>query len=342
MNENQQKSLVIAALGLGAASIILGVLARQQVRRTRSKPKTVLITGGARGLGLELARIWCSQGSRVAICSRNPAQIRKALAELRATGGEAIGFKCDITDQKQVVDMIKSIEEQCGPIDILVNNAGIIQVGPQEAITTDDYEKSLATHFWGPFFAIEAVLPSMRERGIGNIVNIASIGGKISVPHMIPYSVGKFALAAFSEGLQNELSRNGITVTSVYPGIMRTGSPRNAMFKGQNRKEYTWFSLSSSVPFLSIDSRRAARQIVRAVSLGRSHIYVSLFCKVATRLHHLLPNISNSILRIMTRLLPKNGGIGRRQTRGFNSESSISPSLITVLNERAATRNNER
>ena len=89
---------------------------------------------------------------------------------------------------------------------MLVNNAGIIQVGPLEHMTIDDFEEAMATHFWGPLFTILAALPHMRGRGGRRIVNISSIGGKIAVPHLLPYTASKFALTGLSEGLRAELA----------------------------------------------------------------------------------------------------------------------------------------
>src|SRR5262249_19813159 len=162
------------------------------------------------------------------------------------------------------------------PIDILINNAGTIRVGPIETMTIDDYRDSINTHFWGPYFATTAVLPSFQRRRQGRIVNISSIGGKISVPHLVPYSVGKFALTGFSEGLRSELLKDNIFVTTVCPGLMRTGSPRNAFFKGNNEAEYAWFSISDALPLVSMSAKRAARQIVNACVRGDAEVVLSL------------------------------------------------------------------
>ena len=137
-------------------------------------------------------------------------------------------------------------------MDVLVNNAGIIQVGPIDHMKIADFEDAMLTHFWGPLYAILAALPHMHREGAGRIVNISSIGGRISIPHLVPYSASKFALAGLSEGLRAELARHNIVVTSVYPGLMRTGSPVNAMFKGQRPQEYAWFAISDSLPLASI------------------------------------------------------------------------------------------
>jgi short-subunit dehydrogenase len=222
-----------------------------------------------------------------------------------------------------------------------MNDAGVIQVGPLETMSAKDYRQAMDVHFWGPFHTINAVLPQMKRRGSGRIVNITSIGGRISVPHLLPYSASKFALVGFSEGLRAELAKDGIVVTTVTPGLMRTGSPRNAQFKGQHRAEYAWFAISDSLPGVSMSAERAARQIIEACRHGRSEITLSLPAKIATTIHGLLPGLTADVLGLVNRLLPRAGGIGQRTALGWESESPAAPSVLTTLTERAAARNNE-
>jgi short-subunit dehydrogenase len=208
-------------------------------------------------------------------------------------------------------------------------------------MTIDDYRDSINTHFWGPYFASMGVLPSFQRRRQGRIVNISSVGGKISVPHLVPYSVGKFALTGFSEGLRSELLKDNIYVTTVCPGLMRTGSPRNASFKGNNEAEYAWFSISDALPVISMSAKRAARRIVNACLCGDAEVVLSLPAKVAVKLHGLFPGATTDLLGLMNVLLPSPGGIGRDVRTGKQSSSSLSPSWITTLNERAAQENNQ-
>ena len=155
-----------------------------------------------------------------------------------------------------------------------------------------DFEQSLAITFWGAYNTVEAVLPGMRARGEGRIVNISSIGGQVSVPHLLPYCVAKFALAGYSHGLRAELDAQGIVVTTVFPGLMRTGSPRNALFKGQHRQEYAWFILGDSLPGVSISAERAARKLVDGVRYGEAEVIVSLPAKLAATFHGVFPGLT--------------------------------------------------
>src|SRR5690348_10836503 len=152
--------------------------------------KVVLITGGSRGLGLVMARQLVAQKARVAICARDPDELRRAKADL---GDDVVTVTCDVTDADQLERLVGEVHAQLGPIDVLINNAGIIQVGPMKLMTIEDYETAMATHFWAPLRLSLAVLPKMLERGVGRIVNICSIGGRIAVPHLLPYTASKFA-----------------------------------------------------------------------------------------------------------------------------------------------------
>jgi NAD(P)-dependent dehydrogenase (short-subunit alcohol dehydrogenase family) len=305
------------------------------------KDRVVLVTGGSRGLGLVLAREFAREGARIAICARDEAELERARLDLEKRGADVFAIKCDVTIDAEVRQMIERIHDHFGPIDVLVNNAGIIQVGPLETMGTEDFQQAMNTHFWGPLNTILAVLPEMRRRQSGRIVNISSIGGKISIPHLVPYSASKFALVGLSKGLRAELAKDGIVVTTVCPGLMRTGSPRNANFKGKHRDEYAWFSISDALPFTSIKAERAARQIVSACRRGQAELVISVQAKAAVWFDVVFPEATADVSAVINRLLPNPGGIHNRQMKGSESTSAWSPSWITTLNEQAALKNNE-
>jgi short-subunit dehydrogenase len=199
----------------------------------------------------------------------------------------------------------------------------------------------MAVNFWAAFNTIEAVLPRMRERKAGRIMNISSIGGKISIPHLLPHCASKFALTGYSHGLRIELAGDGIVVTTVCPGLMRTGSPRKAFFKGQHRYEQAWFSISDALPLLTISAEKAAEQILDACRRGNAEVILTLPAQVAIRLHVLFPDLGDAVLTLVNRLLPGPGGVGTEKRLGKESESAASPSVLTTLGDRAAVRNNE-
>ncbi len=339
MKENRKEALMLAAVGAGA------LLAARAFFRHRNeydfRGKTVLITGGSRGLGLVLAREFAAEGARVAICARDNAELERARADLAARGANVFAFPCDVTDRAQVKELVEVVEEHFDGIDVLVNNAGVIQVGPVEVMTLEDYEQALATHFWAPLYTTLAVLPVMKRHGGGRIVNIASIGGKIGVPHLVPYSASKFALVGLSEGMRAELAKDGVIITTVCPGLMRTGSPRNANFKGRHRAEYAWFSISDALPVTSIQAERAARQIVSACRRGDAELIISTQAVLAVKFRAFFPEATADILATVNKLLPGPGGIGRKRAKGKESESALAPSILTALSDSAAKRNNE-
>ena len=303
--------------------------------------KTVLITGGSRGLGLVMAREFAREGARLALCARDEEELERARLDLDRFGVEVMTFRCDVRNRQEVVDMIAAVNNRFGQIDVLINNAGVIQVGPIEVMTHEDFELAMQAHFWGPVNTILSVLPSMRQRRQGRIVNITSIGGKVAVPHLVPYSASKFALVGLSKGLRAELMKDGIVVTTVCPGLMRTGSPRNADFKGQHRFEYAWFSISDALPLLTVSAENAARQIVRACKRGQAELVISVPAKIAVLFDALFPGAMSQVLAAVNQILPEPGGAGTERVKGRDSTSAWSPSWLTTLNEEAAVRNNE-
>ncbi len=161
------------------------------------------------------------------------------------------------------------------------------------------------------------------------------------MPHLLPYSASKFALVGLSEGLRAELAKDNVAVTTVCPGLMRTGSPRNAFFKGQHRAEYAWFSISDALPATSMSAVRAARQIVSACKHGDAEVILSIQAELAVRFHGLFPGLTSDLLGLVNKFLPAPGGIGSRRASGKESRSKASPSWLTALDEKAAHANNE-
>jgi short-subunit dehydrogenase len=275
-------------------------------RRTNLEGKCVFITGGSRGLGLVLARELLAQGARVAICARDADEVARADLDLRAYGRDVVSIVCDVTERDDVTWAIKEVESCFAPIDVLINNAGIIQIGPMESMSLADYQEAMRVHFFGPLHTTLAVLPSMKTRGSGHIVNISSIGGKVAVPHMLPYSASKFALVGFTEGLRAEAEKHGIAVTSVAPGLMRTGSAPRAQVRGREEAEYAWFSAAAAMPLLSMSAERAARKIIAGIRSRKAEVVVGLPAKAAAKLHALAPKATMDLLALFDRhLLPE-------------------------------------
>jgi NAD(P)-dependent dehydrogenase (short-subunit alcohol dehydrogenase family) len=330
---------------MATALVVAGGLAWLAARRRRPRfdltGRAVLITGGSRGLGLVLAREFARHGALLALAARDVGALERARDELTARGTRVLALPCDVRDRAQVDALVRRVEEHYGRLDVLVNNAGTIIVGPLEHMTLGDFEDAMATNVWAAVYAVLAALPGMRRRRDGRIVNIASIGGKVSVPHLLPYSASKFALVGFSQGLRAELAKDGVVVTTVCPGLMRTGSPRHALFKGRHRAEYAWFSIGDSSRVSSMSAEAAARRIVTACLRGEAEVVLSPQAKALSVFHGLFPGLTADILGVVNRLLPGPGGIGTATARGRESQSALSPSWLTALGDQAAARNNE-
>jgi short-subunit dehydrogenase len=268
------------------------------------KNKVALITGGSRGLGLVLARQICAQGGRVALIARDNDELIRAKTELAGRGGKVFTVQCDLLDSAQIHSAIRQTIDRFGKIDILINNAGIIEVGPLQHMSREDFERSMAIHFWAPYELTSEVASEMRTWGGGRIVNISSIGGKIAVPHMAPYTVSKFALAGFSDAIRSELARDNIYVTTVTPGLMRTGSEGHAKFKGDQSAEFHAFTGANRLPFASMSAERAAKKILAACARSQCALAIPFTARVLIVAHALFPNFVGLIMKIVNKRLP--------------------------------------
>ncbi|MGE3179593.1 MAG: SDR family NAD(P)-dependent oxidoreductase [Vicinamibacterales bacterium] len=303
------------AAAVGA--IVLGTaLIRRQTRETFAG-RTVLITGGSRGLGFAMARAFAAEGANVAILARSQNQLNRAALWIEAEFGTAPMDLCaDIRDHAAAESAVRAVVRRYGRLDVLVNNAGVIQVTPFAHAQEEDFEESLAVHFWGPYFLVRAALPHLLDAH-GRVVNIASVGGRISVPHLLPYSVGKFALVGFSEGLHHELAPHGVSVTTVTPHLMRTGSHRNALVRGQHEREAAWFALGSATRLTALGADRAARQILNAARDRRASCTPGLQARLAVLAKTALPETAAAVGTLAASLLPASlptraGDIGLR------------------------------
>lgn len=334
-----KKVLVNTAAVIGG--LVLSRFALRALNKFKFKDKVVLITGGSRGLGLVMARQLVKQGAKVVVCARKEEELITSAEELSAETQNYLAIPCDITDKVQVKQMIEETENIMGPIDILINNASSIQVGPMETMTEEDYEEALKVHFWGPLYVINGVLPSMKLRQTGRIVNIVSIGGRLSFPHLLPYTASKYALAGLSEGMAVELKKDKIKVTTVYPGLMQTGSPKNIDVKGKHEDEYAWFKIADSLPVLSMSAEKAAKQILEAIKYGESTITLSFPAKLAVAMHDVAPGLTISMFDLINRFLPDTKGGSMVAKKGYESESKVTLSEVTRETEEAAVKNNE-
>src|SRR5437762_10516428 len=159
--------MATARLGPAAIAVGLGSLVAAQALRRRNRmdfqDRTVVITGGSRGLGLVLAREFAAEGARLAILARDRAELERAEKHIASRGAQVLALPCDVRDRRQAQGAITRVVDHHGGIDVLVNNAGVIQVGPVEHMSIEDFEEAMAVHMWGPLYTMLAAVPSMRR-----------------------------------------------------------------------------------------------------------------------------------------------------------------------------------
>jgi NAD(P)-dependent dehydrogenase (short-subunit alcohol dehydrogenase family) len=323
------------ALIVGAA----GLAAREALRRRPAdyelRGRTALVTGGSRGLGFAIADELLREGARVVICARDPERLERARSLLAERGGDVRALRCDVGDREQVERMVAEI----GRVDVLFNVAGVIGVGPLETQRVEDFREQHDVMFWGVVYPTFAVLPQMLERGDGRVANVTSIGGKVSVPYLLPYNAAKFAAVGFSEGLRTELAGKGVLVTTVVPGLMRTGSYVAALFKGRRETLYNLFTPMSALPMSAMSGRRAATKIVAAVTRGDPELILTLHANLAVRLNGVAPATTQRLLSVIARLLPQGGTV--EPLPGKDIHSALDESLLTALGRKARAELNQ-
>ena len=300
-----------AYLGLGLLSSAAALaVSRSRRRRDWNRGKVVVITGASRGLGLALAEEFGQRGARLVLGARDAAELNRARRILTDSGavideGNLLTVSADLRKPEEAQGLINQAIRHFGHVDVLINNAGIITVGPVENQSIERFHEVMESNFYTAVHCTLAVLPSMLERHEGAIANVTSIGGKIPMPHLLPYTASKFAAVGFSEGLGMELRSKGIRVTTICPGLMRTGSHRNALFTGDASREYRWFSLAANLPGASIAASRAARQIADGVAAGVSVLSITPQAFFAARFGNVSPALTTSLMRSVGMLLPR-------------------------------------
>src|SRR5579863_304671 len=194
--------------------------------------RSVLITGTSKGIGYETALAFARSGYRVHATMRNPSK-SPALAETAVREKLAVTVSAlDVDDDESVRTSIARIQQQHGPLDVLVNNAGVERFGSIEELSIDDFRAAMETNYFGVLRCCKAVVPQMRERRGGTIINISSVAGTFSQPPATPYCASKWALEALSEGLACEMKTFGVRVALVEPGIIDTAMARRISTSG--------------------------------------------------------------------------------------------------------------
>lgn len=201
-----------------------------------STTPTVLITGASEGIGKAIAHNFADHGYNLVLAARHRDRLEATATELRqhVSSIDVLPIPTDVREATQVNDLIHKALAQFGAIDVLVNNAGIYISGPVEEFSLEDWQQTLNTNLWGYIHTIHALLPHLIERGSGTIVNIGSIGGKVPLPYLAPYTTSKFAITGLTEALHAELAPKGIHVGGIYPNLIKSNFLERAIFRGKN------------------------------------------------------------------------------------------------------------
>ena len=329
---------VLATAALAAGAVGLAIAARYRTRYTFEN-KVVVITGGSRGLGLVLARELASRGASLGLMARDALELARARRSIDSDSLVQL-LPADVTDPAQVEQAFSTMIRRFGRIDIVINNAGQILSAPFEDTTREDFEAMLDVHFWGTLNVSRAALPHLARHREGRIINICSIGGRVPIPHLSAYCASKFAQAGLSAVMAEELRAKGIYITTVLPGLVRTGSHLQAWFKGDRAAEFALFSLVGGSPGTSMSAERAARLILSAAARGRADAVIPFSYRQLAKLSACAPNATLATLAAVNGMMPG------PQTRIATQGKYLSlPKLVrgaTALNERAADRNNQR
>jgi short-subunit dehydrogenase len=338
--------VAVAGTGLACTGALVWCAAAQSARKLKTlQGRVVLITGASRGLGLALAEEFGKRGARLVLAARDMASLERARNLLVTRGAarresDVLILSHDLRDAGEAEKLIQEATSELGQVDILVNNCGVITVGPVENQALEDFREVMDANFFSGVQCTLAVLPQMLARGDGSIVNITSVGGKIPMPHLLPYTASKFAAVGFSEGLNAELRSKGIYVTTVCPGLMRTGSHLNANFSGDAAREYRWFSFVAGLPGVSTSARSAARKIVRAVVARRSEIAITPQVILATRVAGVCPTATMRAMDMVNRVLPSSASGTKGNRRGAEVRSMEVKQAAFLVNA-AARRYNQ-
>lgn len=197
--------------------------------------KRALITGAASGIGRELALAFAREGALTLLVDIDGEGLDETSALVAGTGSDSRSYVADVSSRDQVDAIAGRVEMEFGGLDILVNNAGVFIWADIADTAIEDWEWILGVNLWGPILTVNAFLPGMLERRSGHIVNVASLGGLITMPTLGAYSTSKFGLVGFTETLQHEMKPLGIAVTLVCPGNTRTPITGHIRVRGYDR-----------------------------------------------------------------------------------------------------------
>jgi NADP-dependent 3-hydroxy acid dehydrogenase YdfG len=186
------------------------------------REQVALVTGASSGIGEATALALASAGATVAVAARRRDRLDALVARIASAGGDAIAVTADLADRDGVERLVAEVEDRCGGVDVLVNNAGVMLLGFVERADPDEWRRMIDVNVLGLLHCTRAVLPGMRARDRGHIVNLSSVAGRVTAPGNAVYNLTKFGVVAFSDALRQELAPTAIRVTVMEPGYVDT------------------------------------------------------------------------------------------------------------------------
>ncbi|MFN6558664.1 MAG: SDR family NAD(P)-dependent oxidoreductase [Nostoc sp. ChiSLP01] len=189
--------------------------------------KVAIVTGASSGIGEATALALAAEGATVAIAARRSDRLQTLEARITSTGGKVLSITTDVSDEAQVEALVNKTHSKFGRVDILINNAGVMLLGSIDGADTEDWRRTININVLGLMYATHKVLPLMKAQGVGHIVNISSVAGRVANAGSGVYNASKWAVGAFSEALRKEVYQNNIRVTIIEPGLVATELPQH-------------------------------------------------------------------------------------------------------------------
>lgn len=250
----------------------------------------VLITGASSGIGRALAFEFAEKGVKLTLASRKLDSLKRVVEEIKSSCPDAqqpLIARCDITRRQDVRRLVVNSAHHFGGIDVFINNAGMGVYGDSEFTALEDFRSVMEVNFFGAVQCMQEVLPLMKRRGKGLIVNITSVAAKYGVPYLGAYSASKAALAVFSQSLRAELSESGVSIMVVYPGYTQTDFFRNEKKVGGARRPQG--------PYAS--PKKVALAIVKAVESEKRNLVLSMEGKALAISQSVFPGLVEKAMK---------------------------------------------
>lgn len=247
--------------------------------------KTAVITGAASGIGRALAVAWARRGWRIGVADIDMEGAERTLGMVEQVGGRGGVFQCDVRRLEEVQAMADHFFSDWGRVDILVNNAGVAVLGFTGDVPEEEWQRVMDVNLWGVIYGCHAFIPRMREQPGGQIVNLASSAGVVSMPEMGPYNTTKAAVISLSETLRTELASDGIGVTVVCPMFINTDILKTACYTTQWEKEAFQYACGNA----RMSVEEVAQRIVKAVDENKLYVFPQLSAKFFWAIKRITP-----------------------------------------------------